>query len=111
MEGYVVDISSDKTRLNIILTAVKCLEELTGEDLPLTSSFMVSVKETKELPSGWSWIKGSTSKGSYATLWQSFRNNGDGVQSPLFKATNGVKVTFTYYLNNIYLFIVNYIFY
>ena len=85
------------------------LKQSTSEDTPkpesgakfsdfALSNFMTSGGNLKDVPQGW---KISVSKGSYATKWQSFRNNGEYVQTVNFEAQNKVNVDFIWYLNNL----------
>ena len=97
LNGFILDASSDSTRLNIMFIGFEGEIEVKTSTLPQTYDFTVSSKDSTVLPEGWTWIKAGK---AYATLWQSFRNNGEGIQSPLFEAVDGVKVSFRYYLNN-----------
>jgi len=100
IEGYIIDASSDATRINIMLVKAECLEEIKLASLPQTYDFARTQKGDATLPTGWTWTK-SNSDGSYAgAFYQSFRKDGHGVQSPIFNAVNGIKVTYHYYVNN-----------
>ncbi|MBQ7275771.1 MAG: hypothetical protein IJS58_00850 [Bacilli bacterium] len=97
INALVLDLSSDGTRLNVLFVGFEGEIEYNTTTLPQTYDFTVQAKDSTVLPEGWTWIKVGK---AYATLWQSFRNNGEGIQSPMFDAVSGVKVSFRYYLNN-----------
>ena len=100
VEGYVLYPNTAGTMLQVMVVKVECEEEMTGAELPVSYDFTVKATSSTELPEGWTWGK-VNSKGAYASLYQSFRNNEESIVSPLFNANGKFTVSFNYYMNNI----------